>query len=50
MPTFRMNPNLELQEFTQPLLKKKRVYPASVTSIITYYKGKKCGDYGRKDF
>ncbi|CAF2101750.1 unnamed protein product [Brassica napus] len=39
MPTFRMNPNLELQEFTQPLLKKKRVYPASVTSIITYYKG-----------
>ncbi|CAN7058152.1 unnamed protein product [Brassica rapa subsp. trilocularis] len=41
MPTFRMNLNLELQEFTQPLLKKKRrVHPAFVTSIITSNKGK----------
>ncbi|WZY93086.1 hypothetical protein YC2023_065415 [Brassica napus] len=39
MPTFRMNPNLELREFTQPLLKKRRVHPASVTSIITSNKG-----------
>ncbi|KAH0929326.1 hypothetical protein HID58_015053 [Brassica napus] len=38
MPTFRMNPNLELQEFTQPLLKKKKSSPSSVTSIITYNK------------
>ncbi|CAN7016275.1 unnamed protein product [Brassica rapa subsp. trilocularis] len=24
MPTFHMNPNLELQEFTQPLIQKKK--------------------------
>ncbi|CAF1965347.1 unnamed protein product [Brassica napus] len=30
--------------------KKRRVHPASVTSIITSNKGKKCGDCGKKDF
>ncbi|CAN6997430.1 unnamed protein product [Brassica rapa subsp. trilocularis] len=39
MPTFRMNLNLELREFTQPLLIKRRVHPTSVTSIITSNKG-----------
>ncbi|CAN7107135.1 unnamed protein product [Brassica rapa subsp. narinosa] len=36
MPTFRMNPNLELQEFTQPLLKKKEFtqLPSHLSSLI----------------
>ncbi|CAN7023781.1 unnamed protein product [Brassica rapa subsp. trilocularis] len=28
MSTFRINPNLELEEFTQPLLKKKKSSPS----------------------
>ncbi|KAG5407447.1 hypothetical protein IGI04_013566 [Brassica rapa subsp. trilocularis] len=37
MPTFRMNPNLELQEFTQPLLKKRRRFtqpPSHLSSLL----------------
>ncbi|KAH0927341.1 hypothetical protein HID58_019597, partial [Brassica napus] len=36
MPTFRMNPNLELQEFTQPLLKKEEFIqlPSHLSSLI----------------
>nr|VDD52670.1 unnamed protein product [Brassica oleracea] len=36
MLTFRMNPNLELQEFTQPLLKKKEFTqpPSHLSSLL----------------
>ncbi|CAF2132442.1 unnamed protein product [Brassica rapa] len=37
MPTFRMNPNLELQEFTQPLLKTRRRFtqpPSHLSSLL----------------
>ncbi|CAG7906070.1 unnamed protein product [Brassica rapa] len=37
MPTFRMNLNLELQEFTQPLLKKKEEFtqpPSHLSSLL----------------